>query len=167
MKKYLFGSLLAIAMLFSLTVGTAFAAGGMELSPPPGITAAGPYEGVFFGFVYGDNNTRAPLALQMTHRDGLVEGNIYLGEGLFVDAGMCGKSEIPAIKQSANGATLPNNPNQMSIQTMVNVSGLDIAVGLTSLVSQDGDTLTADASIDLPWICGSDPSFSGTLERIQ
>ena len=167
MNKYFFGTLLAIAMLFGLTTGTVLAAGEPELSPPPGITTAGPYEGIFFGFVYGDNNTRAPLALQMTHRNGAVQGNIYLGEGLYVDAGVCGKSEIPPMKQYASGATLPNNPNQMSVQTMVNVSGLDIGVNLNSIVSADGETLTADASIDLPWICGSDPSFSGTLERIQ
>jgi hypothetical protein len=28
-----------------------------------------------------------------------------------------------------------------------------------------GDTLTAKAKIDLPWICGGDPVLTGTLQK--
>lgn len=167
MKKYLFGTILAAAILFSLTAGTAFAAGEPELSPPPGLSKAGPYEGVFFGTVYGDNNSRALMAMQLTHRDGVVEGKVYLGDGLYVNAGMCGNNEIPSMMQYANGMTNPNNPNELTVQTMVNVSGYDIGIDLNSTVSADGETLTAEALIDLPWICGSDPSFSGQLDRLR
>jgi hypothetical protein len=166
MKKYLFGTLMAIGMLFSLTAGTVMAAGEPELSPPPGISKAGPYEGVFYGKVYGDNNSSALMAMQLIHREGVVEGKVYLGEGLYVDAGMCGNNEIPSLRQYASGMTNPNNPNELTVQTMVNVSGFDIGVELNSMVSGDGETLTAEASIDLPWICGSDPSFTGTLDRL-
>ena len=107
------------------------------------------------------------MALQMTDRNGIVEGKIYLGEGLFVDAGMCGKTEIPSMRQYASGQTKPDNPNEMSVQTMVNISGFDIGVDLNSTVSADGKALTAEVSIDLPWICGRDPSFSGTLDRLR
>ena len=167
MKKYLFGTLTALVILFGLTAGTVLAADERELSPPPGISKAGPYEGVFFGLVYGDNNSRALMALQMTDRNGVVEGKVYLGDGLYVDAGMCGQNEIPSMLQYASGKTNPNDPNELTVQTMVNVSGFDIGVNLNSTVSEDGKTLTAEASIDLPWICGSDPSFTGTLERLQ
>ena len=167
MKKYLFGTLTALVILFGLTAGTVLAADKPDLSPPPGIPAAGPYEGVFFGTVNGDNNSRAWMAMKLTHRDGVVEGKVYLGDGLIVDAGMCGNSEIPSMMQYASGMTNPNNPNELVVQTMVNVSGFDIGIDLNSTVSADGKTLTADASIDLPWICGRDPSFSGTLDRIQ
>ena len=167
MKKYIFSTILSATILFSLTAGTAFAAGEPKLSPPPGISAAGPYEGVFFGTVNGDNNSRALMALQMTHRGNVVEGKIYLSDGLYVDAGMCGETEIPSMLQYANGQTNPDNPNELSVQTMVNVSGFDIGVNLNSTVSADGEVLTADVAIDLPWICGRDPSFSGALDRIQ
>jgi len=117
MKKYLFGTILAAAILFSLTAGTAFAAGEPELSPPPGLSKAGPYEGVFFGTVYGDNNSRALMAMQLTHREGVVEGKVYLGDGLYVNAGMCGNNEIPSMMQYASGMTNPNNPNELTVQT--------------------------------------------------
>ena len=166
MKKYLFGTLTALVILFGLTAGSVLAAGESELTPPPGISKAGPYEGVFYGMIYGDNNSRALMAMQLTHRDDVVEGKVYIGEGLYVDAGMCGQGEIPSMLQSASSMTLPNDPNALSFQTEVNYSGFDIGVDLNSTVSEDGETLTAEASIDLPWFCGSDPSFSGTLGRM-
>jgi len=167
MKKYLFGMLAAVVLVSGLTAGTVFAA-----DPPPVLNSTsfkgvGPFEGVFSGVLYGDNNSRAPIALQMTHRDGVVNGRLYLGEGLNVDAGMCGKTQIPAMVQSASGRTLTNNPNKLTMNTSFNISGFDIGVDLTSTVSADGSTLNAATSIDLPWICGRDPSYSGTLYRIQ
>ena len=167
MQKYLFGTLTTLIILFGLTAGTVLAADQPDLSPPPGLSKAGPYEGVFFGMVYGDNNSRAIMAMQLTHRDGLVEGKVYLGDGLLVDAGVCGSNKIPSMLQHASGMTNPNNPNELDVRTNVNVSGFDIGIDLNSIVSADGDTLTAEALIDLPWICGSDPSFTGTLNRLQ
>ena len=55
MKKYLFGTILAAAILFSLTAGTAFAAGEPELSPPPGLSKAGPCD----EFKEGSNGTKS------------------------------------------------------------------------------------------------------------
>jgi hypothetical protein len=166
MKKNLFGALTTLVILLGLSAGTVLAADQPDLSPPPGISIAGPYEGVFYGIVHGDNNSRAIMAMQLSHRDGLVEGKVYLGDGLYIDAGVCGNNKIPSMLQYASGMTNPNNPNELAVQTNVNVSGFDIGIDLNSLVSADGETLTAEASIDLPWICGSDPSFNGTLNRL-
>lgn len=167
MKKLSIGVLAAVLLLFGLSTATAFAAEAQVISTSPAAMEVGPYEGVFSGVLYGDNNSRAPIALQMTHRDGVVNGRLYLGEGLYVNAGVCGKTEIPSMVQSASGRTLPSNPNKMVVKTGFNVSGFDIGVDLTSTVSADGQTLNAGTSIDLPWICGRDPSYSGTLSRIQ
>ena len=167
MKKLLFGMLVAAVLVSGLTAGTALADEAPLVSSAAGSPDVGPFEGVFSGVLYGDNNSRAPIALQMTHRDGVVNGRLYLGEGLYVNAGMCGKTEIPSMVQSANGRTLSNNPNKLAVDTSFNVSGFDIGVDLTSTVSADGKTLSAATSIDLPWICGRDPSYSGTLYRIQ
>jgi hypothetical protein len=164
MKKVLFGMLAVVVLVFSLTAGTVFAA---EAPAPSNSSNSGPFEGIFYGIVNGDINSRAPLALQMTHRDGVVSGRLYLGEGLYVNAGVCGKTEIPSMVQSASGSTLPGNPNKLAAHTNFNVSGFDIGVDLTSTISADGKTLNAKTSIDLPWICGRDPSFSGTLNRIR
>lgn len=167
MKNLILGIMIPLIALFGLTAGTVLAADLTELPNNTDPVVVGPYEGVFYGIVTGDNNSNALMALQMTDRNGVVEGKIYLGEGLYIDAGVCGKTEIPSMQQYATGKTQPNNPNEMSVQSNVNVSGFDIGVELHSIVSTDGETLTAQASIDLPWICGRDPSFSGTLERIQ
>jgi hypothetical protein len=167
MKKLSIGLLAAVLLLFGLTTATAFAADDQPNSTSTASMEVGPYEGVFSGVLYGDNNSRAPIALQMTHRDGVVKGRLYLGQGLQVNAGVCGKTAIPSMVQSASGRTLPSNPNKMVVNTVFNVSGFDIGVDLTSTVSADGQALNAGTSIDLPWICGRDPSYSGTLYRIQ
>lgn len=167
MKKITVGVMAAVMILLSLSIVTAFAAEGQVISTSNVSAEIGPYEGVFSGVLYGDNNSRAPIALQMTHRDGLVNGRLYLGEGLYVNAGRCGKTQIPAMAQSASGRTLASDPNKMVVNTSFNVSGFDIGVDLTSIVSADGQTLSAGTAIDLPWICGRDPSYSGTLYRIQ
>ncbi len=167
MKKISLGLLTAAVLLFGLTAGTVLAADAPAISNSFESQSVGPFEGVFSGVLYGDNNSRAPIALQMTHRDGVVNGRLYLGEGLYVNAGMCGKTYIPAMVRSASGRSLPSNPNKLVINSTFNVSGFDIGVDLTSTVSGDGSTLNANTSIDLPWICGRDPSYSGTLYRIK
>ena len=167
MKKISIGVLAAVLVLFVLTTATAFAADGQAISTSTATKNVGPFEGVFSGVLYGDNNSRAPIALQMTHRDGVVNGRLYLGEGLYVNAGVCGKTKIPSMVQAASGRTNPSNPNKLVVNTTFNVSGFDVGVDLTSTVSADGKTLNAGTSIDLPWICGRDPSYSGTLYRIQ
>lgn len=167
MKQLIWGAIITLIGLFGLTAGTVLAANLTGLTNTSDQALVGPYEGVFYGTMTGDNNTSALMALQMTHRDGVVEGKIYLGEGLFVDAGVCGKAEIPSMRQYATGQTQPDNPNELSVHSNINVSGFDIGVELHSNVSADGETLTAQASIDLPWICGRDPSFTGTLDRLQ
>jgi hypothetical protein len=163
-KKVIFGLLAAVLLVTGLAVGTAYAAGAPE---SVSINTVGPYEGVFSGVLYGDNNTRAPIALQMTHRDGVVNGRLYLGEGFYVDAGRCGGTTLPAMSQSANGRTLASDPSKLSVNTSFDLSGFNIGVILNSSVSPDGDTLKVSTSIDLPWLCGRDPSYSGTLYRIQ
>ncbi|GAH68147.1 unnamed protein product, partial [marine sediment metagenome] len=136
-KKVIFGLLAAVLLVSGLAVGTAYAAGTPASSA---MNTVGPYEGVFSGVLYGDNNTRAPIALQMTHRDGVVLGRLYLGEGFYVDAGRCGGTNLPAITQSANGRTLANDPSKLLVNTSFNLGGFDIGVYLNSKVSADGDT---------------------------
>jgi hypothetical protein len=164
MKKVLFGVLAVVVLVFGLTAGTVFAA---EAQAPASTTGPGPFEGIFYGTVTGDNNSRAPIAMQMTHRNEVVSGRLYIGEGLHVNAGVCGNTTIPSMVQSASGRTLPDNPNKLTASTTFNVSGFNIGVNLNSTVSADGGILNATTTIDLPWICGSDRTYSGTLYRIK
>ncbi len=167
MKKISIGVLAAVMLLFGLSTATALAAEDVASSTSNAAVEVGPYEGVFSGFLYGDNNSRAPIALQMTHRDGVVSGKLYLGKGFYVNAGRCGGAQVPPMVQSASGRTLASNPNKLVVNTSFPISGFDIGVDLTSSVSADGKTLNVGSSIDLPWICGRDPSYSGTLYKVQ
>lgn len=163
-KKMLFTSLGAFMLISGLTAGTAHAMNSTE--PTPSVTV-GPYEGIFSGVLAGDNNSRAPIALKTTHQDGLVNGVLYLGEGFYVDAGLCGGTVLPAMSQSASGKTQESDPREMQINSSFDLRGFQIGVFLTSSLSADGNTLDVSTKIDLPWFCGRDPYYSGTLIRIQ
>lgn len=163
-KKMIFVALAAVLLVSGLAVGAASAA---QAPAKYAVDPVGPYEGTFSGVLYGDNSSRAPIALQMTHRDGVVNGRLYLGEGFYVDAGRCGGTTLPAMIRSASGRTLVSDPSKLPISTGFDLGGFNIGVNLNSSVSADGDTLSVRAAIDLPWLCGRDPSYSGTLHRIQ
>ena len=163
-KKLVFASLGAFMLFSGLTAGNAYA-GNSIVNPPSG--TVGPYEGVFTGMLSGDKNSLAPIALKMTHRDGLVNGGLYLGEGFYVDAGLCGGTLLPAMTQSASGKTQESNPREMLVTSSIELGGFQIGVFLTSNLSVDGNTLNVSTTIDLPWFCGRDPYYFGTLTRIQ
>ena len=107
-KKMIFVALAAVLLVSGLAVGAASAA---QAPAKYAVDPVGPYEGTFSGVLYGDNSSRAPIALQMTHRDGVVNGRLYLGEGFYVDAGRCGGTTLPAMIRSASGRTLASNPS--------------------------------------------------------
>jgi hypothetical protein len=161
MKKFLFG-LLAALIVVSATTGAALAS--------PNLTdtgEVGTYEGVFYGYVDGDKGSRAPIALGLTHRGDTVSGKVYLGEGLYVDGGVCGGVNVPSGLQSASGTTNSGDPSRMQASTSFKVSKFQITANLKSKMSADGESLTAEAKIDLPWMCGCDPLLTGKLSRYQ
>jgi hypothetical protein len=160
MQRILIGMLVLIAVIF-------VAATAASAAPLPAEPVTGPYEGVFYGYIHSDNGSKAPMILELSHRVNQVKGNIYLGEGLYVDAGMCGAGNVPAGQQFASGQTLSGDPSQLQASTNFQVQGFDIGVDLVSRVAPDGNSLDAEAKIDLPWLCGGDPTISGTLVRYQ
>ena len=157
MKKFLVLGLVAVIGLFAvIAVPGASAA-------PAAATNAGPYEGTFNGTVYAPNGSSAPMSLILTHRGSTVDGTVFIGEGLSIDAGMCGAAAIPASSVYANGKTSATNPKVLSTSSSFDVGGIDVTVGLNSKIQ--GDTLNATAKIDLPWLCGGDPVLNSTLHR--
>ena len=159
MKKIWLGLLIAV-MATSMVAFSASAAPASSSTP-------GPYEGIFYGQVQGDKGSRAPMALQLTHRDGVVQGKVYLGEGLYVDGGVCGGVNVPTGVQYASGKTLPSDLNRLVAGSTFKVSNINITVNLSSVLSSDGKVLNANAKIDLPWFCGKDPQLNGTLNKIR
>ena len=157
MKKLLIG-LFALFGLLAMT-----AVNNVSAAPAAATGKIGPYDGTFHGTVYAPDGSEAPMSLNMTHRGSVVEGTVFLGDGLTIDAGMCGQAAIPASSIEATGTTSLTNPNKLSTSSVFEVSGITVKVILDSAVQ--GDTLTAKAKIDLPWLCGGDPVLTGTLQR--
>ena len=157
MKKFLVGLLAVIGIVATMSVASANAA------PETAVNKVGPYEGTFHGTVYAPDGSKAPMSLDLTHRGTVVEGTVFLGEGLNIDAGLCGAGSIPASSILATGKTSAVNPKKLSAISAFDVSGITVKVNLDSQVQ--GDTVNAKAKIDLPWLCGSDPVITGTLQR--
>lgn len=159
MKKLTTGLLIAFAALVLLSV-TAFAA-----PPKP---AAGPFEGVFTGTVKGDLGSQTTLTLDLTDRANIVSGEATLGTGLKVNAGqVCGTAVIPAGAIWAEGEKSSRRPRELSAESTIEVTGMEVTVEVEGELSADGKTLDVTATIDTPWICGRDPVITGTLTKIQ
>ena len=146
--------LIAIAALF-----TALFATGEPASAAA--TNVGPFEGKFNGTVYGPGGQKAPLSLNLTHRGTVVEGTAFIGEGLTVDAGICGSGAVPAGAVYASGRTSASNPRLLQATTTFDVEGVPVTVNLTGTIT--GKTIDAKTKIDLPWFCGGDPLLTGKL----
>jgi hypothetical protein len=150
---------LSILVLATLTVGAAPATAAA--------TQVGPFEGEFHGYLYGDDDSRAPISLDLTHRGRTVKGTAILGKGLIVDGKRCGEAAIPAGAIEALGQTSATNRNHLTATSSFEVSGIEVTVELDGTVSRDGRTVNAEAKIDLPWLCGRDPILTGTLSKAQ
>lgn len=155
MKRFLVIILVLIAITATMSVAAA--------APETAVGKVGPYDGVFNGTVYGPDGSEAAMSLDLTHEGNVVEGVVFLGDGLHIDAGMCGTGAIPASSLLASGETSAANPKLLSTTSTFDVSGIPVKVNLDSEVQ--GDTLKAKATIDLPWLCGGDPVYTGTLQR--
>ena len=159
MKKIAASIVLVLTALFALTLVA-------SASPQnPETFDSGPFDGTFHGVVYGDRDSSAQMTLELTHYGDTVKGTAFLGRGLYVDGGFCGAANIPASVRSASGQTVPNNPRSLVANTSFDVSGFDIGVELDSNISANGRVITADAKIDLPWLCGGDPVLTTTLYK--
>jgi hypothetical protein len=160
MARLVVGVLDVLVILAMLAIGATAA---------PSVAAAaekvGPYEGTFRGYAYGDKGSRAPLLLDLTHQGNQVEGKVYLGEGLYVSGGWCGAVSIPAVDQSVEGQTTRWNPRHLGVEPSFDVGGFGLTVDFESNISRDGETITAEAKVDLPWFCGRDPQLKATLSR--
>lgn len=150
----------ALAVL-SMVVPAAYAAPVAAGRP----VQRGPYEGVFEGFVQGDKGSNAPISLDLTHRGREVAGTVTLGEGLYVSGGWCGAVQVPALAQYVSGQSDRTNARRVTVTPTFDAGGFDLTVRFESLLSTDGETITARAKIDLPWFCGRDPVLSGVLYR--
>ncbi|GMQ79322.1 MAG: hypothetical protein BMS9Abin02_1899 [Anaerolineae bacterium] len=126
-----------------------------------------PFQATYRGIIHGDKGSQAPLTLALTQVNDQISGTVYLGRGLYIDAGRCGGGYLPAAIQSAEGEVNKYDPNLLEASTAFKVSGFKVSIDLEGLLSSDGDLLETEAKIDLPWLCGRDPIINGTLYKQQ
>lgn len=159
MKKKLIGGVTVLFIMLT-AVSTLFAAPTESQSK-----VEVPERNTYTGVVYGDKGTSAPLSLTTSQTGNLVSGTVYLGDGLYIDAGRCGGGFVPAAVQSAKGEVNKFNPNKFEASTAFKVSGFRVTIDLEGTLSSDGEVLETEAVVDIPWLCGSDPVISGTLYK--
>ena len=157
MKRIVIGIAVVVAIL-STSVAWAHAAPRAEK-----VGVVGPYEGSFSGIVYGEKSSRAPLALELTHKGSQVEGSVSIGEGLYVDAGLCGSFDLPAIGASIEGQTMDGDPRRLEASPTFDAGAFELTVDFESEVSASGRVIVSRAKVDLPWFCGQDPVLTGIL----
>jgi hypothetical protein len=160
MKKFISSLVVVMAMFAVFAVSTSVSTVN---AAPEQASKVGPYEGTFNGTLYAQNGTKAPFSLNLTHRGNVVNGTVFLGEGLTIDAGVCGTAVVPSGAINANGKTSARNPKQLQASSSFEVNGINVTVDLDSAVK--GNTISTKAKIDLPWICGGDPVLTGTLYK--
>jgi hypothetical protein len=143
-------------------------------APAPTMTAAAPtatepavgvFEGEFAGDAYGSNDTTAPIALVLTHRNDEVAGTVTIGNGLRVAAGgLCGTIPVPATVFAVQ-TPLPAQDRRLETRQTLNVQGFDIEVALVATLSNDGQSITAQATLFTPALCSRDPAIDAVLTR--
>jgi hypothetical protein len=159
MRGFLFGLMEIVVMFGVLTLG-------VSAAPTASATeSVGPYEGTFEGIAHGDRDSSATLLLELTHRGDQVEGNVSLGDGLYVNGGLCSTVTLPATELAVEGWTVRGKPERLEASPTFDVGGFELTVDFVSHMSADGEVITAEARVDLPWFCGRDPAFHGILHR--
>ena len=158
MKKIL------IILLAIIAAGTALFVAS-ESTVAQGYRLFGPYEGVFEGTIYASKSETAPLILDLTHRNGVVAGTAELEEPLTVDARFCGSGVIPAGSTFITGFTEPGEDRMLEAEAEFEAPGLALAIELTTTVRDD--VIDAEARVDVPWFCGTDPQLEAFLVRAE
>lgn len=153
--------------LIALALMTFIVASAQAAPARPTAASGGLFTGTFEGLLYGDDGSQAPIALELVQDGRVVTGDITVGRGLLLDGGNCGQAEVPATTRSAAGATTARTPRRLDANADFKVQGVAVTIDLGGDLSRDGKTLTAEARIDLPWLCGHDPIITGELTRVD
>jgi hypothetical protein len=141
---------------------------GATQEAPPTDATPGAFSGAFAGTIEGHNDSSAPLELQLEQRGRQIAGTATIGEGLVVSAGgVCGTFAIPATTLRARDELDQVDGRHLLTTTTVQVSGIEIPVELQATLAPDGQTVTAQATIYPPSLCGNTPTLNATLRRVQ
>ncbi len=138
--------------------------GGQPANPVPAPgQAAGGFNGRFAGTLTGQNGSSAPATLELTQSGDQVSAQLSVEDGLTLDIGACGTQAVPSGTQAAAGRVDPANPSRIQTASSFEAGGFTIGVTLIADLAADGQAVSASATLDLPFICGADPTIGGTF----
>jgi len=159
MKKSL-GSfvLVLVALVLAVNVAQAYPSGTKS--------KVDPFDGTFTGTVTGDRDSEAVVTFILEQDGSLVNGEMTLEDGLYVDGGLCWRGYLPAGVFSASGNTLAKDPQMIQGKYSYEINKVVINGYLEAELSPDGENLVAEVKIDLPWFCGNDPVLHLNAERV-
>jgi hypothetical protein len=126
-----------------------------------------PFNGVFSGIAFGDRGTQAPLSLDLSQQGPDVAATATLGEGLYVATRFCGGATVPAGTVDGTGHVDLDAPGRVWTSASFDVQGFPVRMAIQGDLSEDGQALAAEATLDLPSFCGTDPVLTGTLLRVD
>ncbi len=160
-----FLSLIIIALMTFFVTSTQAAPARPATRSTVAATSGGLFTGDFEGRLQGEDGSSAPatLVLVQTGRD--VASKLTIGRGLIIDGGNCGLVEVPSSTQTVTGKTQAKTPRHLEAASSFKVQGIAVTIDLDGDLSRDGETLAAEAKIDLPWLCGNDPVITGEFSR--
>lgn len=158
-------NLLFFLSLIVIALMTYFVTSAQAAPARPSATSGGLFAGTFTGVLTGDDDSQAPVTLELTQDGRVVSGEITVGRGLLIDAGRCGQVTIPTTTQTASGTTTAQLPRHLTAAAAFEVQGIPVGIDLEADLARDGETLDATATIDLPWLCGRDPQIVGELTK--
>lgn len=153
--------------LVLLALMTFFITSAQAAPARPANTSGGLFTGIFEGTLSGDEGSEAPVTLELVQTGRVVTGELTVGRGLIIDGGNCGQVAVPTTTQTAAGTTTARAPRELAANTALKVQGIAVNIDLDGTLSRDGETLTAEARIDLPWLCGRDPAITGEFSRVE
>lgn len=160
MKKGIIAVIMALGALVAFTFSVSAAPNGKKNPKQE------PFEGKFQGTVYGDKGSKAPVTLNLNQAGQIIEGTVFIGNGLYIDGGFCGSGYVPSGSQMATGQVSKSNAKMLTATSNFKVSGMGVKINLNGTLSPDGEELKTQAKINLPWLCGRSPVISGVLEKV-
>ena len=128
---------------------------------------AGLFQGNFTGIATGDGVTSAPLTLNLTQNGSRVSGSATILAGIKVNTGglVCpGTVDVPSGTMGIAGSISNRNPRQLAAKSALNASGMKITADMLADISREGDIMTAQIKLNLPWPCRS-PTVKANLAR--
>jgi hypothetical protein len=120
--------------------------------------AAELFDGKFTGTVIGDQDTSAPLTLNLAQTGNSVTGTATVGDGLGVDLGgfICpGLVAVPSGTIDVSGNVSPDSPNQLVAASSISASGFNINAEVLADLAENGNSMEIQLKLKIPSPCKS------------